>query len=64
MQKNYSNADLRAIAKKAGVYFWQIADLWGVSEAYMTRLFRRELTETEHARFLQAVDEISKRKQA
>lgn len=60
MRGNQNNADLR---QAAGVYFWQIADLWGVSEAYMTRLFRHELTESERTRFLQAVDEISKREQ-
>ncbi len=63
MRGNQNNADLRQAAKAAGVYFWQIADLWGVSEAYMTRLFRHELTESERARFLQAVEEISKREQ-
>lgn len=64
MRGSQNNADLRQAAKAAGVYFWQIADLWGVSEAYMTRLFRHELTKSERARFLQAVDEIGNRKQA
>lgn len=60
MQKNHSNADLRAIAKNAGVYFWQIAALWGVSESTMTRLFRQELSTADRTRFLQAVESISK----
>lgn len=64
MRENQNNADLRQAAKAAGVYFWQIANLWGVSESYMTRLFRHELTELERTRFLQAIDEISKREQA
>lgn len=30
MRGNQNNADLRQAAKRAGVYFWQIAQLWGV----------------------------------
>lgn len=58
MRGNQNNADLRQTAKNAGVYFWQIADLWGVSEAYMTRLMRRELTAEERSRFLDAVERL------
>ena len=58
MRGNQNNADLRQTAKNAGVYFWQIADLWGVSEAYMTRLMRRELTAEERSRFLNAVEQL------
>lgn len=58
MRGNQNNADLRQTAKNAGVYFWQIADLWGVSEAYMTRLMRRELTAEERSRFLDAVEQL------
>ena len=58
MRGNQNNADLQQTAKNAGVYFWQIADLWGVSEAYMTRLMRRELTAEERSRFLDAVEQL------
>lgn len=58
MRGNQNNADLRQTAKNAGVYFWQIADFWGVSEAYMTRLMRRELTTEERSRFLNAVEQL------
>lgn len=64
MRGNQNNADLRQVAKNAGVYFWQIADLWGVSEAYMTRLMRRELTTEERTRFLDAVQTIASNEQA
>ncbi len=58
MRGNQNNADLRQTAKNAGVYFWQIADFCGVSEAYMTRLMRRELTAEERSRFLNAVEQL------
>lgn len=58
MQGNQKNASLRQAAKKAGVCFWQIADFWGVSEAYMTRFMRRNLTEEECSRFLDAVEQL------
>lgn len=64
MQGNQKNASLRQAAKKAGVCFWQIADFWGVSEAYMTRFMRRDLTEDESRRFLDAVKTIASNEQA
>lgn len=58
MRGNQKNADLRQAARAAGVYFWQIAQLWGVSEAYMTRLMRQDLTEEKRQQFLSAVEEL------
>ena len=58
MRGNQNNADLRQAAKNAGVYFWQIAELWGVSESYMTRLMRRELNPEERTKFLSSVDQL------
>lgn len=64
MKRALKNKDLRETAKSAGVRHWEIAELWGVSEMYISRMLRHELTESERTRFLQAVDEISKREQA
>lgn len=61
---NLKNMDVRVAAKTAGVYLWQIADLWGVSEAYITRALRKELDETSRKRFLDAINEISFNEQA
>lgn len=58
MRGNQKNADLRQAARAAGVYFWQIAQLWGVSEAYMTRLMRQDLTEEKRQQFLSAVEQL------
>lgn len=64
MRGDRKNVNLRQAAKNAGVCFWQIADLWGVSEAYMTRFMRRNLTEEERSRFLNAVQIIASDEQA
>lgn len=64
MRGNQNNADLRQAAKNAGVYLWQIAELWNVSEAYMTRFMRRVLNAEEHAKFLDAVQTIVSNDQA
>lgn len=61
---NLKNMDVRVAAKTAGVYLWQIADLWGVSEAYITRALRKELNETSRKRFFDAINEISSNEQA
>lgn len=58
MRGDLKNINLRKTAKKAGVCFWQIAALWGVSEAYMTRFMRRDLTEDESRRFLDSVEQL------
>ena len=58
MRGNQKNADLRQAARAAGVYFWLIAQLWGVSEAYMTRLMRQDLTEEKRQQFLSAVEQL------
>lgn len=58
MRGNQNNAELRQAAKNAGIYFWQIAELWNVSESYMTRLMRRELNPEERTKFLNAIDQL------
>lgn len=58
MRGNQNNAELRQVAKNAGIYFWQIAELWNVSESYMTRLMRRELSSEERTKFLNAIDQL------
>lgn len=58
MRGNQNNAELRQAAKNAGIYFWQIAELWNVSESYMTRLMRRELSSEERTKFLNAIDQL------
>ena len=52
------NEDLRRQIKNAGARFWQIADRMKISEATLTRRFRREMSEAEKNEVLKAVNEI------
>ena len=52
------NEDLRRQIKNAGARFGQIADRMKISEATLTRRFRREMSEAEKNEVLKAVNEI------
>ena len=52
------NCDIRAMAKEAGVTFWQIADVLGVSEPTMTRMMRRPLNDTNRLRIVDAIHRV------
>lgn len=42
-----ANTDIKAAAKQAGIYLYNVADRLGVSENTLTRRLRRELPEEE-----------------
>lgn len=54
-----NNADVRAAAKEAGVFLYQIADFIGISEPTMTRRLRFELPDSEKQTILEAIAELS-----
>lgn len=58
------NMDLRQKAKEKGVFFWQIAEKLGVSEATMTRRLRFELPEQEKQKYLSIIDKLSAEKRS
>lgn len=53
------NIDIRAEAKKAGVFIYAIADKLGISEPTMTRLLRSELPEEKKAQIRGIISEIA-----
>lgn len=57
------NLDIREETKKAGVYLWEIAEYCGISEFTLTRKLRHELPDDQKRKLLQAITEISKRKE-
>ncbi len=57
------NMDLRQKAKEKDVFFWQIAEKLGVSEATMTRRLRFELPEQEKQKYLSIIDKLSAEKE-
>lgn len=54
-----SNADVRAAAKEAGVFLYQIAAFIGISEPTMTRKLRFELPDSEKQAILEAITKLS-----
>lgn len=52
------NLDIRAAAKSAGVFLWEIADKLGVSEPTFIRSLRKELSDAQKTRVLAAIEEI------
>lgn len=53
------NADVRAKAKEAKVFLWQIADKLGVSEPTMVRKMRYEMDCAEKQRLYNIIDSIA-----
>lgn len=52
------NAAIRAAAKTAGVYLWQIADEIGITDNEFSRRLRHELPEQEQERIFRIIKEI------
>jgi len=57
-----SNEDLKAIAKKSGLYLWQVADIYGLSDTNFSKLLRKELPDEKKNRILAIIKELSTRK--
>ena len=57
------NQDFRAYAKEHKVRLWQIAKKMNVSEAYITRLLRNDLSEEKKESLMKIVDEIANEQQ-
>lgn len=54
-----SNKDIRAAAKEAGVFLWQIAAMYGISDGNFSRKLRREFTAEEKERILGIIDALA-----
>lgn len=52
------NADIRAAAKNAGVFLYQIAAAMGVSEPTMTRKLRFELSDAEKKPIFETIERL------
>lgn len=53
------NEDIRAAAKRSGVYLWEVAERWGVSEFTLFRRLRRELEDADKDTLLDIIQQIS-----
>lgn len=54
------NLDIRAAAKSAGVFLWEIADNLGVSELTFIRSLRKELSDARKTTVFAAIEEIKR----
>lgn len=56
------NVEIRVTAKRCGVYLYELADKLSISEPTMTRLLRKELSESKKQQLLGKIEEISREK--
>ncbi len=56
------NVDIRTTAKKSGVFLYEIADRLCISEPTMTRLLRKELSESKKQELLSHIANIASEK--
>ena len=54
------NTEIRAVAKSAGVFLYEIAEKLGVSEPTFNRYLRKELSDGLKAKALAAIEEIKR----
>ncbi len=52
------NTEIRAAAKSAGVFLYEIAEKLGVSEPMFNRMLRKELDEPTKRKALAAIEQI------
>jgi transposase-like protein len=55
-----ANNNIRLMARGAGVPFWRIAQVLGISEPTMTRKLRNELSAKEKAKIRKIIKELKK----
>lgn len=53
------NNDIRELAKRNGVYLWQIADSLNVSESHFCKSLRKELTNEKKEKIKQIIKQLS-----
>ena len=59
---NSTNSEIRLAAKKAGVYFWEIAERLRIQDSAFSRKLRRELPPQEKDHILTIIDTLAKEK--
>ena len=52
--------DIREAAKKSGVYLWQIAEVYGLSDVNFSKLLRKELPQKKKEKILEIIKKIAK----
>lgn len=58
-----SNKDIRAAAKEAGVFLWQIAAKYGINDGNFSRKLRQELSPEEKEKVLGIIEALAQERQ-
>ena len=53
-----TKAEIKQLAKNAGVYMWQIAEKLGINDGNFSRKLRKPLGEADSAKVLAAIDQL------
>ena len=62
--RKLANADIRQVAKDAGVSLWELADELHISEPTLTRMLRHELSDVEKSDMLCSIGDVVDRHRA
>ena len=58
MGRTYSGFEIKQEIIGAGVRLWKVADKLGISDFTFSRKLRHTFTEEEHAKIVQAIEDI------
>ena len=53
-----TGAEVKQLAKKSGVYLWQIAEKLGINDGNFSRKLRKPLSDEDTARVLSAINQL------
>lgn len=56
------NKKIRNIIKQSGIKQWEIAEEYGIHEGNFSRLLRKQLTEPQERRVLEAIEHLKSKK--
>ena len=57
------NKEIRDAARIAGVYLWQVAEAYGVTDGNFSRKLRKELPAAEKKKILGMIERIARERQ-
>lgn len=60
---NTNNNDIRTLLKLRRIPMWRVAEQIGISEATITRWFRKSLTTERFEKVMKAIEEIEGKKE-
>ena len=54
-----TKAEIKQLAKNAGIYMWQIAEKLEITDSTFSRKLRRPLSEADTAKVLAAIEQLA-----